>query len=321
MKSTSPELKRALRFVESILSLEEQSPITIDFIKKQLTNNIDAPASDSPALTPDPSTLVQVMADLIEKCQQSETELLEQQGVFFELRTEFEKEREIGFASIQEAALSNREKQLLEIALEESQKEIETLRQTIAQQLCEFEEERRRILSLFLQVAHARAQTPVQTQDQEMTYEQKRALTVQGLEEDMQEDWMNAEDTEEQNSEEQQQQQAVGYILLETINNNYSTPVLEPVLFKASPLPPQEENLYSFYPHLKILFLAFTTIFVLVSITLLLNCGSTARTPDSIVREARVLVQDLTFLVKAVGGSFTRGNQQQEALRLVRTWS
>ncbi|KAF9933481.1 hypothetical protein FBU30_005322 [Linnemannia zychae] len=78
--------------------------------------------------------LVQVMADVIEKCQQTEFEL-------FECRKELDKERTLGFASIQEAALSNREKQMLEIELDESQKAIKTLRRVYDQQQIEFRQE------------------------------------------------------------------------------------------------------------------------------------------------------------------------------------
>lgn len=230
------------------------------------------------------------------------------------------------------------------------------MRQTAARQQCEFEEGRRLILSLSIQVAHARAQALVQTQDQEKTYEQKRALVAQEIEEDMQEDWMDAEDLEEQggkeqnNQQQQQQQQAVGEIFLEANNNNnYNAPILERVLFKASSSPPQEEHLHSFYSPFKLFFLAFITISVLVSITLLFVTGHQHHrlyqsfidlpnaislskdseqwmremVPDSVVREARVLVGDLMFLARVVGGSFERGSNgdQQQGLRLIRTWS
>ncbi|KAG0204380.1 hypothetical protein BGX33_008554 [Mortierella sp. NVP41] len=84
------------------------------------------------ALTLHIDQLIQVMADVIEKCQEAEADLHEQKGLVQQLRQELDKERELGFESIQEAALSGREKQLLEIALEESWREIDPLRQQLA---------------------------------------------------------------------------------------------------------------------------------------------------------------------------------------------
>jgi hypothetical protein len=212
--------------------------------------------------------------------------------------------------SIQEAALSNMEKQSLEIALKELQKEIQFLKRTRVQQQCEFEEERQHALSLSLQLAHSHPQTPVQIRDEKRTHEQEHSLIAQGPKRDIQEDWKNAKDMEDQvekekNNQEQLQQppqQVIEEILLETNNSNYDTTILESVpapvasstpspftttntnnkttsdsleanAFKAPPHPPKEENPYSFYSILKTLFLVLTTTFVVVSITILFVPG------------------------------------------------
>ncbi|KAF9573545.1 hypothetical protein EC968_008414 [Mortierella alpina] len=73
--------------------------------------------------------LIQEMAQVLEKCQETELGLLEKETMVQELRRELVKEQEFGFVSVQEAALSIQEKCLLESALEESWKELGVLRE------------------------------------------------------------------------------------------------------------------------------------------------------------------------------------------------
>ncbi|CAO3573951.1 unnamed protein product [Mortierella alpina] len=73
--------------------------------------------------------LIQEMAQVLDKCQETELGLLAKETVVQELRQELIKEQEFGFASVQEAALSIHEKCLLETALEESWKELGVLRE------------------------------------------------------------------------------------------------------------------------------------------------------------------------------------------------
>ncbi|KAF9543924.1 hypothetical protein EC957_000375 [Mortierella hygrophila] len=213
--------------------------------------------------------LVQVMADVIEKCQETEVELLDQKRVVFELRLELDKEKEIGFASIQEAALSNREKQLLVLALEESRQEVENLRRTCAQQECEFKEGRRPLSSLPVQTqAQIRVQGIVQEQEQ----------SQQGHQEDPQVNWIDAVDegevVEEQRVECQenldQDQHEIERPLLPMDNN--AAPTHKPItLATLSPAKVQQEDLYSFQSLIKSLFLILAATFILFSIMILIS--------------------------------------------------
>ncbi|KAF9354881.1 hypothetical protein BGX26_007231 [Mortierella sp. AD094] len=72
--------------------------------------------------------LVEELASVLEKCQDTEMGLMATDSTVQELRQELVKEQEIGFASIQEAALSIQEKQVLEQSLKETWKELDTLR-------------------------------------------------------------------------------------------------------------------------------------------------------------------------------------------------
>ncbi|KAF9139014.1 hypothetical protein BGX30_008475 [Mortierella sp. GBA39] len=214
--------------------------------------------------------LVQVMADVVEKCQETEVEILDQKRVVFELRLELDKEREIMFASIQEAALSNREKQLLELALEESRQEVENLRRTCAQQECEFKEGRRPLSS---QPVQAQAQIRVQGTVQEQSQ--------QGHQEDPQENWMDAMDegevVEEQKldcqEDQDQDQHEVEQSLLPIDNNgNNAAPTHKPITpATLSPAKVQQEDLYSFQSLIKSLFLILVATFILFSITILIS--------------------------------------------------
>ncbi|KAF9962178.1 hypothetical protein BGZ70_008109 [Mortierella alpina] len=80
-------------------------------------------------LTARMDVLIQEMAQVLDKCQETELGLLAKETVVQELRQELIKEQEFGFASVQEAALSIQEKCLLESALEESWKELGVLRE------------------------------------------------------------------------------------------------------------------------------------------------------------------------------------------------
>ncbi|KAG0215955.1 hypothetical protein BGX28_007181 [Mortierella sp. GBA30] len=73
--------------------------------------------------------LVQEMAEMLDKCQETELGLQAKETIVQQLRRELAKEQEFGFASVQEAVLSIHEKQILEKALEESWKELDLLRQ------------------------------------------------------------------------------------------------------------------------------------------------------------------------------------------------
>ncbi|KAF9281182.1 hypothetical protein BGZ68_006798 [Mortierella alpina] len=73
--------------------------------------------------------LIQEMAQVLDKCQETELGLLAKETIVQELRRELVKEQEFGFASVQEAALSIQEKCFLENALEESWKELGVLRE------------------------------------------------------------------------------------------------------------------------------------------------------------------------------------------------
>ncbi|KAF9948833.1 hypothetical protein BGZ72_009265 [Mortierella alpina] len=73
--------------------------------------------------------LVQEMAQVLNKCQETELGLLARETIVQELRRELVKEQEFGFASVQEAALSIQEKCLLESELEESWRELRGLRE------------------------------------------------------------------------------------------------------------------------------------------------------------------------------------------------
>ncbi|KAG9319207.1 hypothetical protein KVV02_003971 [Mortierella alpina] len=73
--------------------------------------------------------LIQEMAQVFDKCQETELGLLAKETMVQELRQELVKEQAFGFASVQEAALSIQEKCLMESALEASWKELEVLRE------------------------------------------------------------------------------------------------------------------------------------------------------------------------------------------------
>ncbi|KAG9071818.1 hypothetical protein KI688_006034 [Linnemannia hyalina] len=217
--------------------------------------------------------LVQVMADVIEKCQETEVELLDQKRVVFELRLELAKEREIGFASIREAALSNREKQLLELALEESRQEVENLRRTCAQQECEVKEGRRPLSSLPVQAqAQIRVQVSVQEQEQ----------SQQGQQEDPQENWMDAVDGEfvkeqrvdcQENQDQDQHEIERPLLPIDSNGNcNNAAPTHKPItLVTLSPAKVQQEDLYSFQSLIKSLFLILAATFILFSIAILIS--------------------------------------------------
>ncbi|KAI8603407.1 hypothetical protein EDD21DRAFT_424268 [Dissophora ornata] len=72
--------------------------------------------------------LVQELVDVLERNRNAELRLEAKENVVQELRQELLKEQEFGFASVQEAALSIQEKQVLERALEDSWKELGMLR-------------------------------------------------------------------------------------------------------------------------------------------------------------------------------------------------
>ncbi|KAF9339503.1 hypothetical protein BGZ91_005706 [Linnemannia elongata] len=244
--------------------------------------------------------LVQVMADVIEKCQETEDELLDQKRIVFELRLELDKEREIGFASIQEAALSNREKQLLELELEKSRQEVENLRRTCVQQQCEPEVERRVLSS---QLVQAQAQNRVQGTVQE------QILLLQKQKEDTQENWIDAVDEEEvveeqevdcQEGQDQDHHEMEQQSLLPIDNNhncNNAAPAHKPttpITFSQSRV--QQKDLCSFQSLIKSLFLFLAATFVLVSITILIS-GYQHHLHQSFIR----FLNTLTF-------SFSSGN-------------
>ncbi|KAG0364093.1 hypothetical protein BGZ54_007846 [Gamsiella multidivaricata] len=77
--------------------------------------------------------LVQEMADMLERCQNTEIGLQAKECTVQELNQELIKEKVFGFASIQEAVLSIHEKQVLEHRLEESWQELETLHMELEQ--------------------------------------------------------------------------------------------------------------------------------------------------------------------------------------------
>ncbi|KAG0325546.1 hypothetical protein BGZ99_000530 [Dissophora globulifera] len=73
--------------------------------------------------------LVQEIVDVLERCQDTEIGLEVREGAVYKLKQELIMEKEFGFVSVQEAALSIQEKQVLERALEDSWKELDLLRQ------------------------------------------------------------------------------------------------------------------------------------------------------------------------------------------------
>ncbi|KAF9318700.1 hypothetical protein BG003_010736 [Podila horticola] len=73
-------------------------------------------------------TLITEMAELIDRCETSEMGLQATEDELQELQRKLVEEQEIGFASIQEAALSIQENHLLGIALEETWKELDLMR-------------------------------------------------------------------------------------------------------------------------------------------------------------------------------------------------
>ncbi|KAF9392812.1 hypothetical protein CPB97_009344 [Podila verticillata] len=73
-------------------------------------------------------TLIAEMAELIDRCEESEKGLQATEAELQELQQKLAEEKELGFASIQEAALSMQENHLLGIALEETWKELDLMR-------------------------------------------------------------------------------------------------------------------------------------------------------------------------------------------------
>ncbi|KAG0098156.1 hypothetical protein BGZ93_000931 [Podila epicladia] len=79
-------------------------------------------------LTARVDTLIAEMAELIDRCEASEMGLQVTEDELQELQQKLSQEQELGFASIQEAALSIQENHLLGIALEETRKELDLMR-------------------------------------------------------------------------------------------------------------------------------------------------------------------------------------------------
>lgn len=256
------------------------------------------------------------------------------------------KEREIGIASIQEAALSNREKQLLELALEESRQEVENLRRTCVQQLFEFEEVRR---SLSSQLVKAQAQIRVQG----AVHEQEQLQQGQG-------EVVEVQEVDCQGDQDQDQQEIEQPVLPNDNNDNCNNaaPTHKPTTPATVSLAKvQQEDIYSFQFLIKSPFLFLAATFVLFSITIfisghqhhlhqyfihLLNTLTSFSSGNTIILrdyphhyspitagglknviewmgETKVLFEDLSFLMGGMVGSLVWGDQQD--LRLVRTWS
>ncbi|KAG0308414.1 hypothetical protein BGZ98_008034 [Dissophora globulifera] len=108
---------RSIELVTARIQLEQwrQTATRLRDQEKVLTDRIDQ--------------LVQEIVDVLERCQDTEIGLEVRESAVYKLKQELIMEKEFGFVSVQEAALSIQEKQVLERALEDSWKELDLLRQ------------------------------------------------------------------------------------------------------------------------------------------------------------------------------------------------
>ncbi|KAF9434031.1 hypothetical protein BGZ76_008676 [Entomortierella beljakovae] len=115
-KNSCPLTPKSLELMNTRLQLSQwsQAVLKLREQEKLLTNRI--------------GQLVEELNDVLDKCQDTEMGLINTETAVQQLKRELIKEQEFGLASVQEAAISNHEKQKLEKSLKETWEELDTLR-------------------------------------------------------------------------------------------------------------------------------------------------------------------------------------------------